>query len=120
MPKTKTCPRCKAVKSLTDFNNSRSQSDGKQTWCKDCHRDYRREREERLHGPGYRPWGWGDSTLVDTAGRPAWEQRIMRAFEADLVRLTAGCLDPDVAKFICTWRDARGKAEDWRGDVVNG
>jgi 5-methylcytosine-specific restriction endonuclease McrA len=33
---TKTCPRCKTPKPLSDFRNDKSRADGLFSWCRDC------------------------------------------------------------------------------------
>lgn len=40
--RTKTCRKCGAVKSLTEFNRNIGRSDGVQTYCAECNREYQR------------------------------------------------------------------------------
>lgn len=44
---TKHCPRCQTTKATTDFNQSRSRSDGLSGWCKDCYREVNAELARR-------------------------------------------------------------------------
>lgn len=41
---TKICARCKAPKALAEFCRNSATKDGRQSWCKDCARDYMRGR----------------------------------------------------------------------------
>lgn len=44
----KKCSRCGAEKPITEFYNSQNLSDGKTTWCKDCVKEYNRNRYNRI------------------------------------------------------------------------
>ena len=39
----KTCTKCHVDKELEAFTNNSRKPDGKQLWCRDCHREYERE-----------------------------------------------------------------------------
>lgn len=62
----KTCSKCGIAKPLEDFHKNRRQSDGRQTWCKACHKEHQNrkradsreeyneyQREWRANHPGY-------------------------------------------------------------------
>lgn len=39
----KRCVRCEQVKSLSDYARSKATKDGRQSWCRECHREYFRK-----------------------------------------------------------------------------
>lgn len=50
--KTKICTKCKKPKSLSEFHNNKNMKDGKQIWCKECHKKqmmkYYEENKEKI------------------------------------------------------------------------
>ena len=42
MTEGKRCPRCGAVKALSEYNRNRARPDGLQNWCRDCDNERRR------------------------------------------------------------------------------
>ena len=44
----KKCTKCKEVKSLDEFYNSKGGKDGRSTWCKSCFKEYRNKNKEKL------------------------------------------------------------------------
>lgn len=44
----KKCSRCGTEKPITEFYNSQNLSDGKTIWCKDCVKEYNRNRYNRI------------------------------------------------------------------------
>jgi hypothetical protein len=39
----KKCSKCKVTKPLTDFVRDRTRLDGRVSWCKQCHREKKKE-----------------------------------------------------------------------------
>lgn len=46
-PQSKTCPRCKAVKTRDEFNKSNARLDRMAVYCRDCESSYKKEREKK-------------------------------------------------------------------------
>lgn len=47
MPETKKCCKCKEEKPLDEFNRRKRSPDGRQTYCRECHKDHYRANKER-------------------------------------------------------------------------
>lgn len=47
IPLSKVCSRCNQEKPITQFHKGKNYKDGYMTWCKECHREYYRQPEQR-------------------------------------------------------------------------
>lgn len=47
VPDSKPCSRCGDDKPMDDFSVARDHADGRSAWCRDCIRDYGRERRQK-------------------------------------------------------------------------
>lgn len=61
----KFCPRCLSLKSLDEFSRSSASEDGHQAWCKECFRDYDRERKRAKRRATEQPLPWQRKAAVE-------------------------------------------------------
>lgn len=45
-PQSKTCPKCKTEKTKDEFNRSLTRLDRMAVYCKECEKNYKKEREK--------------------------------------------------------------------------
>ena len=118
----KLCSKCKTVKSMNAFHN---RYDGVQCWCRECTRDYRKQRKpeaaiapkSHLYVMSYKgvPPGIykiGQSSNVD--------QRIQTLEQSNLVRIVVvavfwdrGDLESYVHDSLCAYRIKGYRAREW-------
>ena len=48
---TKLCTKCGVEKDVCEFGRRRLSPDGRQTWCRDCRREYQRAYAQKFRNP---------------------------------------------------------------------